>query len=461
MAITASDPLPITLGADMSMSRAILHVENRYSFRDLSHLSWSYFVSCDASTEEIGVANLDIVREGQFELSLDHCAKRLVELQGQSSRVLDCWLNIRGFLKEDQPWAKKGHELVAQQLPVSIDGLERFVSATAQGTLQEFDLTVEERPDYVTVSVPTNAPGQPWVRVDRSTGTITSLSNPDTTSVLASAGGEVMTPGISPNFTRACTDNDRGGVDLLIGFVLPEPLRFLNPAIFFLYSVLVGARDLSYAWSWNSLGFLPDAPPRSVCRKLDVSEERDRVVITAQCDIVRNKGSKVLLRQTMVYTLFRNGRLHVKNSVAPQRSIKSVRTIPRVGLSLPLCSTLFNMTYCGRGEVENYPDRKACARMGVYDTTARDNEFDYIVPSENGNKTDCRWVAFRDDQGRGIMVASEEGSTKPINVGASLNSQRELHAALHTVDLEERRNGDGPVFATIDYKMMGIAGDVR
>jgi hypothetical protein len=48
-----------------------------------------------------------------------------------------------------------------------------------------------------------------------------------------------------------------------------------------------------------------------------------------------------------------------------------------------------------------------------------------------------------------------------LNIGASLNSQIELQNALHTCDLEPRGNGEGPIYVSIDHRIMGVAGDVR
>jgi beta-galactosidase len=149
----------------------------------------------------------------------------------------------------------------------------------------------------------------------------------------------------------------------------------------------------------------------------------------------------------------------IETDVQPSACLKGLPSLARVGLEATLDKGLFNMTYYGRGEVESYPDRKTGTEMGVWKTTVLDNEFDYIVPGENGNKTDCRLAAFQDTNGRGVcFVADPDGAS--LNIGATLNSQLELHRALHTCDVGGKKNGQAPIYAHVDHRIMGVGGDV-
>lgn len=203
---------------------------------------------------------------------------------------------------------------------------------------------------------------------------------------------------------------------------------------------------------------MPDAPPEVKCNGIHFTEHAASIEIVADCSIVRKGTSTGLMKQTMKYEVFGDGKVKVETSINPDRSIYKIPSLARVGMLMKLNKHLFNMSFCGRGEVENYPDRKAGTEMGVWHTTAKDNEFDYIVPSENGNKTDCGWAAFLDTKGNGVCVVSNGDD---FNLGASMNTQAELHQALHTSDLQPHENGDAPIYASIDHRMMGVAGDVR
>merc|ERR1711865_445605 len=143
----------------------------------------------------------------------------------------------------------------------------------------------------------------------------------------------------------------------------------------------------------------------------------------------------------------------------PNKLLHSLPSLPRIGFSFALCPTLYHMSYLGRGPFENYPDRKSAAHLGQWTTTPLEMHEEYIVPSENGNRTDCQWVAFLDNKGSGMVIASnDEQST--FCFSASLWNQKELHKAKHSIDLEERSNGKNNIYVNIDHALMGVGGDV-
>jgi len=88
----------------------------------------------------------------------------------------------------------------------------------------------------------------------------------------------------------------------------------------------------------------------------------------------------------------------------------------------------------------------------------------YIVPSENGNRSECTWIALRNDEQVGILILNDsKGSQLPcegLSFSAQLHSQMELDAATHTHHLEKRVDGKHPIFMNIDSKQMGVGGDV-
>jgi beta-galactosidase len=156
----------------------------------------------------------------------------------------------------------------------------------------------------------------------------------------------------------------------------------------------------------------------------------------------------------------------VSAKVIPDKRLIKIPSLARVGMSLTLDPTLCSVQYFGRGPHENYPDRKAASEMGVWKTTAKDNPFSYIFPSENGNKTNCHWLTLLDAKGRGLCIVTDHKGDdicqdRGFNFSVGLHSQQELHAARHTYDLPPRKNGVAPVYINIDHKIMGLGGDVR
>ena len=441
------------------IDRVNLSIENRYLFRDPSHLQWLWYVTCDVSLEPVAMGNFAI-EEGNRSgvvVNIDSARVKIQELGSITSlqKPIEYWLSIKGILKNDETWAKKGHVVVTQQFPLLVRGVE--LPFLKKEVAEACSLTVRHDDSTISISKASNEAHE-FLVIDKRTGMISSMSSFDGTNLLA-RNCAVEECGINPNYTRAITDNDRGGIELLLGFVLPSHLRFLNPLLFRVYGVFKGFKDLSYSWFWLCSGLMPDSPPVIKCNRIDISKTAASLQIDASCSVLRRVGSAELLAQSITYTVFGDGRVKMETHIRPKSCISNVPSLARVGFEAVLDAQLYNMTYYGRGEVENYSDRKAGTEMGIWKTTVTGNEFDYIVPSENGNKSDCRWVSFQDAHGRGIsFVADPDGDS--INVGATLNSQSSLHRALHTCDVSNKRNGEAPIYAHIDHRLMGVGGDV-
>ena len=73
----------------------------------------------------------------------------------------------------------------------------------------------------------------------------------------------------------------------------------------------------------------------------------------------------------------------------------------RIGLRMHLPAAFHNVEYFGRGDVDNYSDRKTGAPLGRFRTTAEDMAFPYVRPQETGHRTDVHWVALTNNSGRG------------------------------------------------------------
>jgi beta-galactosidase len=437
-----------------SLSQVKLRVLNRYVFRDLSHLDWEWNITCDLSRTSIAAGSFAVtdreLKDG-LTLTIDPVLGPASDLsKNVSARTsIRFWLNLRGYLNEDQIWCNKGRVLVTEQfelrlMDVALRDHEKTLKVAGEGPL-----ALDNNEHLVSVSAVSS--GQLLLEIDKKTGTIISLSTLAGTNLLAKSDSR---GGIYPNFTRAYTDNDRGGVDMLSSFVLPSYLQWLNPVLFRIYGA-----HLSFSWFWDAHGLSPAFPPSVRCTSVHASETSDQVVVETSLSMCRKgHSSKELLMQNTRYIVFNDGKVKVESSVRPQSYIKNVPSLARIGLEAVLDSRFFLMTWCGRGKLENYPDRKASAEMGIWQTTVEENEFNYIVPSENGNKSDCIWVAFQDESGRGLCFVADPGGNN-LNVGASLNSQAQLHNALHTRDVGGTKNEDGPIYARVDHLVMGLGGD--
>ena len=91
------------------------------------------------------------------------------------------------------------------------------------------------------------------------------------------------------------------------------------------------------------------------------------------------------------------------------RQNASKLTVPRIGVRFRLPSSMNSVEYFGRGPGENYIDRAAGSRIGIFKTTAESMfEPGYVRPQENGHRADTRWLKLKDKSGRGLMIRADE-----------------------------------------------------
>jgi len=295
----------------------------------------------------------------------------------------------------------------------------------------------------------------PAVEVDELTGGLRALTTP--------SGKALLKEPVLFNVTRASTDNDRGGAQMLMDFVLP-------PAGVNLVGMIVGTDLFSHEYHWGQNGLDASAPPKQVCRgvTVDDSDLKEGKVSYAEAacagEMVKAADGKGLFDVSSTYRVHRNGDVKVTCKVKAKNVKKGLTSLPRVGLTLALDPSLFNISYLGRGSGdttgENYPDRQSAAFMGTHSGTPASMHVPYIVPSENGARTDCSWACFADVAGEGLIIRAGPGRAgASFSFSAGLHTQAELHEAEHTYDLPIRKQGVDPVYVNVDHRIMGVGGD--
>ena len=107
-----------------------------------------------------------------------------------------------------------------------------------------------------------------------------------------------------------------------------------------------------------------------------------------------------------VYTVYGDGSIAADNAVSP-----TGRRIPwaRLGVRLELAPQLDQVTYLGRGPMENYGDRKRGSDIGLYSASTRELMTPYAKPMECGNHEDVRWVAVSGRRLPALMAQADDG----------------------------------------------------
>ncbi|MCC9075631.1 DUF4981 domain-containing protein [Litorilinea aerophila] len=122
-------------------------------------------------------------------------------------------------------------------------------------------------------------------------------------------------------------------------------------------------------------------------------------------------------------------------------------SLPRLGLQMTLPGRFNTFTWYGRGPHESYVDRKEGAWVGVFSGSVDEQYTPYIMPQENGNKTDVRWVSLTGDGG-GLLVVGQP----LLNVSAHHFTTEDLTRATHTYELKRRDE----ITLNLDYAQCGL-----
>lgn len=240
-------------------------------------------------------------------------------------------------------------------------------------------------------------------------------------------GKELLKNSPEPDFWRAPTDNDYGyDMDKLLGV-------------------------------WKKAG------ERTSITKADISQPSPgKVVVSFSYDIPDEKGIKIAA-YVSTYSIYGSADLVVKNQFS--KVAASIPEMPRMGMQMQLQQEFSNLKWLGRGPHENYSDRKTSADVGLYESTVADQYTPYIRPSENGYKTDTRWLTLTDDEGTGVLVSGD-----PLFCFSALNNVHDdfespgklsqyrpdaKTANTHTIDIKPREF----VNLNVDLGQMGVGGD--
>ena len=236
---------------------------------------------------------------------------------------------------------------------------------------------------------------------DKATGTITSY---------IVQGQELLEGEVSDNFWRAPTLNDE--VD---GWALPRWKK-------------AGLQHLTAKAGGLHFNRLDD-------KTVSVNVAVEYYDGTGHLQIVVNK----------VYLIDGEGNISITNRVEPMETVTS---FPKIGLQFRMPLTYKNLTYFGK-DTENYPDRNASGKMGLYNVDALSLFEQHVVPQDNGNHSDTRWLALTSDKNPfGMFITMPE----PFNFSVYNYDDDDLSAARRINQLEPKDF----LTVNVDYKQASI-----
>jgi beta-galactosidase len=222
-------------------------------------------------------------------------------------------------------------------------------------------------------------------------------------------GVELVEQGVRPDFWRARTDNDMGA-----------------------------SRREYISEAWKTAG---DEAMLTDCHIVKLGN--GAVKVAFETELPDNLG----LFDTE-YKIYGNGEVAVTASY--RKCKNSGQILYRYGMQMALPGAFKNMSWYGRGPHATYSDRMF-APVGVYQGSVDEQWVDYSNPQENGNKTDVRWMALRNDDGVGLLVKGAQ----PLSVNASHFRAADMEAAAYAFELPRRDE----VILNIDLAQQGVGGN--
>ena len=159
------------------------------------------------------------------------------------------------------------------------------------------------------------------------------------------------------------------------------------------------------------------------------------------------RGENTPVKYTTVYTIYADGNIDVNTTFETGEDC----SLPRLALRGLFSPALENLTWYGRGPIENWPDRKDAAFVGQYSSTVTDMEQLYVRAQSMGERCDTRWLTLTDDLGRGIKIS---GDNQLLNFCALHETDEDLWQAKYGHRVDEIRRGE--VVLTLDAWLRGI-----
>jgi beta-galactosidase len=297
--------------------------------------------------------------------------------------------DIHFTLAEDRPWATKGYEIADDQFELT--PLKYLISPVRDKRYAKTRFREDER----TYQVSGNKFELSFSKV-----------NGALTSYLYNHKQQIFAP-LLPHFTRPVTDNDHRG------WKAEKKLK---------------------AW-FNAI---------PVLKKITATNPGDGSVLIKSDYMLINDSATV----SVFYTVHGDGLLKVSYALDVKPGLPN---LPKVGMQMGIMQADSNITYYGRGPYENYIDRRTGSEAGIYNQPMGQFMEPYVVPQENGNRTDVRWMLLSNKKGNGLLVTADS----LLSMSAWPYTEENILHAKHTNKLKD----PGFITLNIDLVQMGVGGN--
>ena len=175
-----------------------------------------------------------------------------------------------------------------------------------------------------------------------------------------------------------------------------------------------------------------------------VSYRNEKVVITTGFSLINDSASVKI-----IYTINEDGVVKFDYALEVKPGLPN---IPKVGMQIGIERTYSTVEWFGRGPLENYIDRRYGFDAGVYKQSIYDFMEPYVVPQENGNRTDVRWMYLSAPKKKeGLLIVADS----LLSMNAWPYTEENIQNAKHTNKLKDA----GFITLNIDLIQMGVGGN--
>jgi beta-galactosidase len=211
-----------------------------------------------------------------------------------------------------------------------------------------------------------------------------------------------------PHFTRPLTDNDKRGW---------KPQRKMK--------------------QWYEVILIPTG--------MSVDKlKQGYIAVTVNYSLI-NDSAKV----KVIYTISSDGVIKVDYQLNVKPGLPN---IPKVGMQMGIEKSYNNIEWFGKGPMENYIDKNYGFDVGIYSLPINKFMENYVVPQENGNRTDVRWMYLNNPKTKdGLLIVADS----LLSMSAWPYTEENIQNARHTNKLKDA----GFITLNIDLIQMGVGGN--
>ena len=156
-----------------------------------------------------------------------------------------------------------------------------------------------------------------------------------------------------------------------------------------------------------------------------VDKKENSVTLTITNTYTGNNGTS--FTTDMSYEVMNDGVISVSSVIDPAQK---GNIIPKLGYMATMPKGFEEMTWYGRGPWENYRDRKESCHVGLYHSNTDEQWTPYLLPQENGNHEEIRFMTVTNADGKGLMfvapqlMSSTVARVKPLNLYTNRDSRK-------------------------------------